>query len=76
MVAFTAPSLLPTVAPTVLLTRYYFTYTLASVPEILAGKSRIWIAPFQEAWLSCSRFSVYIFRQHSPEGMKRRIHKL
>lgn len=76
MVAFTASSPLPTVAPTVFLTRYYFTYTLARVPEILASKSRIWIAPFQEARLSCSRFSVYIFRQHSPEGMKCRIRKL
>lgn len=62
-------------SPTLVLTRYYCTYTLASGPDILASKSCIWVAPFQRAWLSCSRFSVYICRQHSPERMKCTIGK-
>lgn len=62
-------------SPNLVLTRDCCTYTLASGPDILARKSCIWVAPFQGAWLSCSRFSVYICRQHSPEKMKCRIGK-
>lgn len=76
MRAFTASSPLSFIASASFLTRYYVTFTLAHVLEILASKLCIWMPPSLGAWMSHNRFSAYICRQNNPKKMKGGIGKV